>query len=147
MQTEDMTNIPADTLVLDSRLTELSRAQAWGEALAVRLSLCERTRYAILLCLEESLANVVLHGYRGRPGSPIVLRSWLEEDVLFVAIEDQAAPFAPAEPGSDPEAPAELESMIPGGYGIGLLRHFAKSLHYERLAGGNRLTMGFSIRA
>ena len=138
-----------DVLVLDSRLTEVSRAQAWAEALAARLNMSEKARYALLLCLEESLANVVLHGYRGESGHPIAIRCWLAGDLLYLAIEDRAPAFAPADvpQGSDDPRQVGIESIQPGGYGIGLLRHFARELMYEKLAEGNRLTMGFPIRS
>jgi anti-sigma regulatory factor (Ser/Thr protein kinase) len=145
MPTEEL----QDALLLDSRLTELSRAQAWGDALARRLGLSDKTRYAILLCLEESLANVVLHGYRGQSGHPIMIRYWLRDNLLFVAVEDQAPAFAPAEETASATAsgPVVLESLVAGGYGIGLLRHFARELVYERSPDGNRLTMAFTIRS
>jgi serine/threonine-protein kinase RsbW len=134
-----------DVLVLDSRLTEVRRAQAWAEALAARLNLSEKTRYALLLCLEESLANIVLHGYSGESGHPIAIRCWLAEGLLFVAVEDRAPVFAPAgvPPESEASPQAGIESLQPGGYGIGLLRHFARELVYEKLPEGNRLIMGF----
>ena len=137
---------PQDLLVLDSQLAELSRAQSWAEALADRLGLSENTRYAIRLCIEEALANVVLHGYRNEPGHPVVIRYRLSSDTLSFAIEDKAPGFAPvdAPPSTDRPEPASLESLTPGGNGIQLLRHFAGSLLYERLAEGNRLTIGFS---
>lgn len=136
-----------DLLVLDSRLAELSRAQLWAEALAQRLGLSDKTRYAILLCLEEALANIVLHGYRGEAGHPIFLRNRLEPGVLFVAIEDEAPAFAPADDAAPGRELASLETLTPGGYGIQLLRHFADSMVYERLSKGNRLTMSFSLQA
>ena len=142
------TEEPQDALLLDSRLTELSRAQAWGDALARRLGLSEKTRYAVLLCLEESLANVVLHGYHGQSGHPIMIRHWLRDNLLYVAIEDQAPAFVPADDAASAaeSGPEALESLVPGGYGIGLLRHFARELVYERSPDGNRLSMAFTIR-
>jgi len=86
---------PQDSLVLDSKLTELSRAQSWADSLADRVGLSADTRYAISLCLEEALANVVLHGYRNEPGHAIVLRSWRSSDTRSFTIEDTAPPFAP----------------------------------------------------
>lgn len=73
-----------DLLVLDSSITELSRAQSWAETFAVRLSLHEDTRYAMHLCLEEALANVVLHGYQNESGHPIVIRRWHSSDTLIL---------------------------------------------------------------
>lgn len=136
-----------EVLVLDSRLAELSRAQSWADSLVDRLSLSERTRYTIRLCLEEALANVILHGYRSQSGHPIVIRRWLASEVLYFAIEDNAPPFAPDDdPPSTglPEA-RSIESLTPGGNGIRLLRHFAESLAYEQLCEGNRLTIGLLI--
>jgi anti-sigma regulatory factor (Ser/Thr protein kinase) len=136
-----------DRLVLDSRLAELSRAQLWAEKLADRLGLGEKTRYAIRLCLEEALANVILHGYRNEAGHAIVIRCWLSPEMLYFAIEDTAPPFAPDDipPLTGAHPPPSLELLTPGGNGVRLLRHFAGSLVYEQLPEGNRLIIGFSI--
>ncbi len=137
-----------DLLVLDSRLAEVSRAQSWAEILLDRLSLSENMRYAIRLCIEEALANVILHGYKGEAGHPIVIRRWLSSNMLLFGIEDKAPAFAPDDiPPSTctPEVPS-LESLTPGGNGIRLLRHFAGSVAYEQTTTGNRLTIGFPIQ-
>jgi serine/threonine-protein kinase RsbW len=135
-----------DLLVLDSRLAEVSRAQSWAEALADTLGLRENTRYAIRLCLEEALANVVIHGYQNESGHAIVIRRWISSDTLFFAIEDKAPPFTPVGDPPSTSEPISIESLRPGGNGIRLLRQFAGSLVYEGLAEGNRLTIGFSIQ-
>jgi anti-sigma regulatory factor (Ser/Thr protein kinase) len=136
-----------DRLELDSRIDELGRVQPWVDALADRHGVAQDTRYAMQLCMEEALANVVLHGYRNQPGHPIVIRSSVADGILFFAIEDQAPPFAPIDPDpqGDARPPASLESIEPGGNGILLMRHFAASVAYEELPGGNRLTLGFSL--
>src|SRR5215469_2452256 len=109
-----------DRLELDSSLPELSRGLPWAEALAGKIHLCVETRYAIQLCMEEALANVVLHGYQNEPGHPIVIRSSTADGWLFFAIEDEAPAFAPTEPerGSDAQKPASIEAIQPGGNGI-----------------------------
>ena len=118
-----------DRLELDSRLTELSRVQPWIEALADLHGLGEDTRFAIQLCMEEALANVVMHGYGNEPGHPLVIQSWVSNGALFFAVEDQAPPFDPSEtePLNNALKP-DLESMTPGGNGIRLMRRFAGSL-------------------
>jgi serine/threonine-protein kinase RsbW len=132
-----------DRLELDSQLAELSRVQPWIEAVADRHGVAEDIRFAMQLCVEEALANVVLHGYRSEPGHPIVLRTFVSAGTLFFEIDDKGPPFAPAEPG--PPNPASLESIEPGGNGIRLLYRFAGFLSYERLPDGNRLTIGFPV--
>lgn len=134
-----------DRIELDSRLTELTRVQPWIDALADQYGFSEDTRFAMQLCMEEALANVVMHGYRSEPGHPIVLRSSVSENELFLVIEDRGPAFAPVEPASPGRAttPINLESIEPGGNGIRLLYRFAGSVAYERFADGNRLTIGF----
>ena len=140
-------NEPQDRLELDSRLTELNRVQAWVEMLADRLGLIEETRFAIQLCLEEVLANIILHGYREQPGHPIVIWSYVSGETVFFGIEDKAPSFNPLASSEYNTAaqPASLESMEPGGNGIRLMRRFAGSIEFERLEHGNRLTMGFPM--
>ncbi|MGO9940686.1 MAG: ATP-binding protein [Terracidiphilus sp.] len=134
-------------LELDSRLPELSRVQPWVEAIADQHGFAEDIRFAMQLCMEEALANVVLHGYRNEPGHPIAIQTWVSASTLFFAIEDKAPPFEPPEPGptNDSTKPADLERIEPGGNGIRLLRRFAGSVGYERLSSGNRLTIGFPV--
>ena len=135
-----------DRLELDSSLSELSRAWPWTEALAAGLGLGEQTQFAIQLCLEEALANIVLHGYRNRPGHPILVVASVSGGSLFLAIEDETPPFAPSDLSEQPDRPpADLDTREPGGNGIRLMRQFAASVNYELLPHGNRLTLGFPL--
>jgi serine/threonine-protein kinase RsbW len=138
---------PQDRLELDSGLTELSRVQRWIEALAESYGFDADVLFAMQLCVEEALANVVLHGYRSEPGHPIVIQASISAGILFFTIDDQAPPFSPVEHRSlnDLANSATLESIEPGGNGIRLLNRFAGSLTYERLSDINRLTIGFPI--
>lgn len=140
---------PQIRLELDSRLTELSRVQSWADALADRCGLTEDARFAMNLCLEEALANVVLHGYQNEPGHPILIESNLSAGSLFFTIEDRAPHFTPVDPGERNGANLALglESMPVGGNGIRLIHRFAGSVAYEALPGGNRLTIGFPVSA
>lgn len=151
-----MTETPARTtglrltetqLHLSSRLADLARVFPWVEALAVEFALPEETVYAIHLCLEEALANIVRHGYRGEPGHPLSIEfRRAENGALQFVIEDEAPHFAPPDqdqplPAAPPDAIGEIE---PGGQGLRLMRRFAGSLRWEPLPHGNRLTIGFS---
>lgn len=134
-------------LELDSRLTDLSRVQPWVDAVANRFGVGEETRFALHLCMEEALANVVLHGYHNEPGHPIRIAFSFSDGSLLLSIEDSAPPFAPTEcaPSLDGNSCDHLEALEPGGNGIRLLRRFAGSLEYQRTPGGNRLTIGFPV--
>jgi len=136
-------------LELDSRLTELTRVRPWIDGLIDRLAFPDKERFAVHLCMEEALANVILHGYRNEPGHPIVVTAFVEAGTLSVSVDDQAPPFSPIEflpVSSNGETKTRsLESVTPGGNGIRLLAKFSGALHYERLTNGNRLTIAFPV--
>ena len=144
---ETLWDHPQDCLELDSKLSELSRVVPWIETVADRYSFSADSRFAIQLCMEEALANVVMHGYRNEPGHPIVLKTSVAGGSLFFRIDDKAPPFVPADPAlrNDTAGPASLETIQPGGNGIHLLHRFAESLAYDILPDGNRLTIGFAL--
>jgi serine/threonine-protein kinase RsbW len=132
-------------LTIQSRLEDLALLWPWVETLANEHAVPPATRFAIHLCLEEALSNVIRHGYKGQPGRPITVAFASEPDQLAFSVEDQAPAFDPLAPSAVAELPAPGPgNEIPlGGQGIRLMRKFAQTLHYQRLAYGNRLTMTF----
>lgn len=136
-----------DRLILRSRLADLSLVSRWVQALASRHQFSDRTSFAIDLCLEEALSNVIRHGYAGDPTQKLEVAFAMsaEGSVSFV-IEDAAPhfrPFDPDEPLATPP-PTPLEEIVPGGQGIPLIRKFADAVEWQPLAKGNRLTLRFS---
>ena len=141
-------DIPESHFELDSTLTELVRVQRWLDDLAEWHRLNDETRYAVQLCMEEALANVILHGYCGQPGHLIVIRTWNSDGTLYLVIEDKAPFFNPRFP-SPPNGvrPATLESVVPGGNGIRLVHRFAGSIAYEELPRAIALRLDLRFRA
>ena len=135
---------PQPRLTLDSRIDDLELAWPWVESIVRAYSISGDTAFAINLCLEESLSNVIRHGYRGEPGHPVTVDFVAGEGQVQFVIEDQAPPFDPLAFSPAPD-PASLDQLKPGGRGILLLRKFASHLAYERLPDGNRLTIDFAL--
>lgn len=140
----ERTRMPALRLTLESRLDDLAQVHPWIEALARAYAIPEDAQFAIDLCLEEALSNVIRHGYRGQPGHPIAIEFAVNENGVAFSVEDQAPPFDPLA-YSPADTSASLEDFQSGGQGIRLLRKFASHLAYERLAAGNRLTISFAF--
>jgi len=143
-----MTGNGKDTTVerlnLRSRLSELAQLHPWIERLASRHMIPASTQFAINLCLEEVLSNIIRHGYSGEPDHSIAVHFASPQNDYFVfVIEDEASPFNPVDA---PELPAlsPLDEIQIGGQGIRLLRRFADALEYQATPTGNRLTIGFS---
>jgi anti-sigma regulatory factor (Ser/Thr protein kinase) len=144
IMTANATDATGERLILQSGIPQLSRIPPWIEHLAAKHSIPENTQFAIDLCLEEVLSNVMRYGYSGELDRPIVVLFTNPRDNFFVfVIEDEAPPFNPLEA---PELPVlrSLDELRVGGNGIRLLREFAQSLEYQATPTGNRLIIGFS---
>jgi serine/threonine-protein kinase RsbW len=136
-----------DQLNLRSRMSELAQLLPWIERLASRYTISADTRFAINLCLEEVLSNIIRHGYSGKPDHSIAVRfaSPRKDHFVFV-VEDDAPHFNPVDA---PELPplsseGELRDDTPiGGQGLRLLRRFADAIEYQATPTGNQLSISF----
>jgi serine/threonine-protein kinase RsbW len=140
-----MTHDTRKKLSLTSSLAELAQVPSWVGEIADANGISQEGRFAIELCLEEVLSNIVRHGYRGEPGHDLAVDCSVKDGKVFFAVEDHGPPFEPAPPGESEIQ--HLNEITPGGQGVRLLYHFAESVHYERIVGGNRLTLGFPLPA
>ncbi|WPB85564.1 ATP-binding protein [Sediminicoccus rosea] len=128
-------------LHLRAELAEMPRLADWVAAQAPGLGLTERQLYAIQLCLEEVVANLVMHA-RPATARGISVTVRIEPAPLRVTVEDDALPFdltvaAPAGP------PPSLEAATPGGLGLGLVTAYTTAREYRAEAGRNRLVLHF----
>jgi serine/threonine-protein kinase RsbW len=133
-----------DRIVLSSDLSEMSRVFPWIEALASQYEIAESLQFAINLCLEEAVSNVIRHGYANQAGRFVVVCFTVSgEGNLVFTIDDDAPPFNPLEAPALPMLDEQCETRI-GGHGIRLIRGFADMLEYEPTSTGNRLHIAFS---
>jgi len=131
-------------LVLPVLLSEVAQVPHWIERLASRYAIPEKVQFAINLCLEEVLSNIILHGYSGQRDDTIAVNfSVIGDGKFLVVVDDEAPHFNPLE---QEELPAlnPNEEMRVGGQGLRLLREFADTIEYEPIPSGNRLKMSFS---
>lgn len=126
---------------LSADFAEMPRLAAWVDAEAPGLGLNERQLYAIQLCLEEVVANLVMHG-RPADGPGIAITVRIEDAPLRVTVEDDAERFDPTQlaPATPPDS---LDAAAPGGLGLGLVTSFSSSREYRSEGGRNRLVLGF----
>jgi anti-sigma regulatory factor (Ser/Thr protein kinase) len=128
-------------LLLRSQLSDLAQLPPWIESLASRHSIPENVEYAIDLCLEEAVSNIIRHGYGNNAAGSVLVRFTMPGPDLFVfTIEDEAQPFNPL----NAPPPAPCAQVRVGGQGIHFLRRFADDLGYEPMPSGNRLKIVFS---
>lgn len=134
-------------LTLQSRLEDLALLWPWVQSLAADYAIPADSQFAIDLCLEEALSNVIRHGYRGEPGRPITVDFTSGAGFVVFTVQDQAPSFDPLAVSQARKElpPASIDDFPIGGLGISFMRKFAGGLHYERLSNGNRLTMRFEV--
>lgn len=133
-----------DRLSLQSRLSEMARLPIWIESLASRHNIPGDLQYAIDLCLEEAVSNVIRHGYAGADDRSLTVFFAMPRSQYFEFVVDDEAPHFNPLAASASEAVSPEHAIRVGGQGIHLMRQFADSVEYEPLPGGNRLRMGFS---
>ena len=139
---------PVSRLTLKSQLDDMAMLWPWVEAIVAEYAISPDMAFTIHLCLEEAISNVIRHGYGGQPGYTLTVDYASPNAHEFVfTVEDQAPPFDPLDAPlieEQPE-PSPEDLLRPGGRGILLMRRFASSIAYQRLANGNRLTIGFLL--
>ena len=135
-----MSNLEANRLELRSDLAELKRLAGWIKAQAQQ-ELSADTSFAIQLCLEEAVANIIMHG-GGAKDDRLRIAIELERNAgtLVASIEDSGREFDPTQ-FPPPSVAKSLEEAKVGDLGIHLMHSFASDMHYERRDGRNRLTL------
>jgi len=131
-------------LTLRSQTADLALVPSWIEQLGTEHAIPASTQFAMNLCLEEVLSNIIRHGYGNKGDRVITVRyAPSRNNSVLLVIDDEAPRFNPL---AAEETPVEetLDGTRIGGLGIRLLRGFAESLKYEPTPAGNRLIIGFS---
>jgi anti-sigma regulatory factor (Ser/Thr protein kinase) len=136
-----MSNLEANRLELRGDLSELRRLAGWIKARA-KEELSDETSFAVQLCLEESVANIIMYGRPKDDRLAIAIELERDGGTLVACIVDTGCEFDPTQ--FPPRSVAKsLEEAKVGDLGIHLMRSFASSMHYERRDGRNRLTLRF----
>lgn len=134
-----------DRLVLQTRLAEIDRLAAWVDGVASQAGLAPDTVFALQLCLEEAVANIVMYG-RAPEEAPIAVQFTPDNGGATVIIEDSGRPFDPT--ALPPRVkPVSLDETRIGELGVHLIRHYSRAMRYDRLDGRNRLTLTFDSKS
>lgn len=101
-----------------SKPENLSAIRACVERFAADAGFDEERQGRIALAVDEAVANVIRHSYKGKGDGPITLRlNQLDAGGVRVELEDEGDPFDPCA-----IAPRDLSEVKPGGLGIHIIR-------------------------
>jgi phosphoserine phosphatase RsbU/P len=130
------------SLTLRNDTADLARMVTWVDDLVPLLGLSAKTTYALQLCLEEVIVNVVSYAFEPGTRHDVHVVLSREGQTLQAEITDDGRPFNPLlQP--EPKPPKDLASAQIGGLGLKLVRSFAGSIDYQRCDAMNRLTLTF----
>jgi serine/threonine-protein kinase RsbW len=82
------------------------------------------------LAVDEACANIIIHGYEGERGKPIVARLLLHPDRLEVCLRDFGKKVAP-----ESIQPKEPDASRPGGLGVHLIYCCVDEVSYRAADG------------
>jgi anti-sigma regulatory factor (Ser/Thr protein kinase) len=136
-----MSSHEARRLVLRNDVAELQRLAGWVEGFA-RQGMSTDVSFAVQLCLEEAVANIIMYGAARDDRLEIAVELERNGGTLVARIEDNGRQFDPTR-APPPAVAASLEQAKVGDLGIHLMRSFASGMDYERRDGRNRLTLRF----
>ena len=123
-------------------LDALRHLSMQAEQFAATADLPAQTSFALQLCLEEAVSNVIR--YAGlADGATVIVSLRCDDEFLVVEVIDRGTAFDPLQV---PEpAPTTLETAREGGRGIMLMRRFCPDIGYARTAGMNHLRLTFPL--
>lgn len=122
-----------------AKTEDILRVHEFIDAICLASKVDEDTCFSVKLAVEEAFNNIVMHGYAGHPG-PVTLEGYVQEDMLFVCLKDQAPCFSPDQAPA-PDLDASLLERRVGGLGWYLIHKMMDQVHHEYVAGGNVLTL------
>ncbi|MFQ6115764.1 MAG: ATP-binding protein [bacterium] len=94
-------------------------------------------RNAITLAVDEAVANIIKHAYRGQEDQPIILSFQRLQDRLEVKLRDYGKKVDPKSIKS-----RDLEDIKPGGLGVHFIRSTMDVVIYDHsVERGNQLTL------
>ena len=131
-----------DLLTLRNELSEVARLTTWLEQRGSSLELSPQTAYALQLCMEEAVTNIISYAFDVGSTHEIQIRLWRDGDVLLAEITDDGRPFDPLAYEA-PAAVKHLGKITIGNLGIKLMRSFATHIAYRRCGPMNHLLLSF----
>jgi anti-sigma regulatory factor (Ser/Thr protein kinase) len=114
----------------------------WILAVCKEFGLSNRSAFALQLCLDEAVANIIEHGEGNARAREIVVSVVSHSAEIVLIVEDDGGPFDSTKVAA-PQRRESLDDARVGGLGIHLIRQFASSVEYQRKDGRNRLRLSF----
>jgi len=115
----------------------------WAQAWATAHALNQELGFALRLCVEEAVTNIVFYAYDGvEAANTVGVSAALGGGAVTLTISDLGRPFDVAA-AADPGREGDIQTATVGGRGIRLIRAFSDKTAYARVGPRNQLTLTF----
>jgi anti-sigma regulatory factor (Ser/Thr protein kinase) len=128
-------------LVLRNEIADLPQLSHWIET-CTRQDVSSDLAFAVALCLEEAVVNIIMHNGRDGDRLEIAVELARECGAVTASVVDNGREFDPTRV-APPTRPASLKDAKVGDLGIHLIRSFASEMRYQRDGDRNRLMLRF----
>jgi anti-sigma regulatory factor (Ser/Thr protein kinase) len=127
------------TLRIKSSLSELDRMRDFLKLCCKKIKISDKDYFKIELALLEICVNIIRYAYPQSNGE-IMIKTWQDEDRIFLEIRDQGVPFDPREL-KPPDIDDIIKNQRKGGMGVFLSRTLMDGFDYKRENNQNVLTI------
>lgn len=121
--------------------SELKKLASDIEVFAETYKIPPKPIYALNLCLDEVITNIISYGFKEKPkDSTIQLDLSLHNNQITAVVSDLGIPFNPLTQAS-PDTISSLENRDIGGLGLYFLDQYMDKVEYKRKDDHNILTL------
>lgn len=120
-----------------TRMADLPALIAFVERACAKAGAGDDVVCDVRLAIEEVFANILMHGYGGRPGA-VTVRIDATPERIIVTMADDAPAFDP-DSAATPDVAAPLQERGTGGLGWHLVRQVMDEVRREPGAGGGNV--------
>jgi anti-sigma regulatory factor (Ser/Thr protein kinase) len=132
------------SIEIDAGLDSLRPLGRWIQEASREAGLPEDVAAGLDHALHEAVENIVRYAWADAAGHRIRVTFRCDAAQAEVEVEDDGRPFDPRLV-PPPLAPVSLETLVPGGFGVAMMRHFTDEIGYQRDGALNRLTLRRSL--
>jgi anti-sigma regulatory factor (Ser/Thr protein kinase) len=131
---------PGDHVLIDREFpSRLDDMEAFLECVSARLP--GELAFAVRLCLEELIVNVITHGLQNDPAHVIRVRLATSGPWLEVRLKDDAPAFDPFSRAPRPDLTLGVDERSVGGLGIHFVKRTMDECRWYYLDGGNLIVL------
>ena len=127
-------------IVLDSEISELSRAERFIDDLVTNFNVSDERYGAFTLPVIEAVNNALLYGNKKDPVKKITITAWQDGNELKVSVEDEGDGFD-YEAVDNPTLPENVSKEA--GRGLFLMKTLSDSIEFEN--NGSKVILGYNL--